>query len=67
MDFQTGWWIHGLFAIINTGLLTYGIVNFVGLKASKEDVLNGMHRWIQNLKARIPQPNAAAAGEEAQS
>jgi cellulose synthase/poly-beta-1,6-N-acetylglucosamine synthase-like glycosyltransferase len=64
IDFETGWRIHGMFVLLNTCLLIYAIVSFIGLKESKEDLLIGLHRCFQILKARILQPNSATMGDE---
>ena len=44
VDFAGGRWVHGVFACGNAIFLLYAIVAFVGLTASKEDLLAGVPR-----------------------
>jgi hypothetical protein len=64
IDFEKGWLLHGMFVLLNTILLTYAIVRFVGLKESKEDLLIGIRRCLHILKVRIAQSNTATVGDE---
>ncbi|MGE5239725.1 MAG: glycosyltransferase family 2 protein [Chloroflexota bacterium] len=41
-DSYNGRWLHAVFALLNGGLFLYGVVIFMGLRESREDVL---HSW----------------------
>jgi cellulose synthase/poly-beta-1,6-N-acetylglucosamine synthase-like glycosyltransferase len=58
VDLARGYWIHGVFAVFNTGFLFYAIKYFMGLKESREDLNLGFSKWCQQLKARRKPPTA---------
>jgi cellulose synthase/poly-beta-1,6-N-acetylglucosamine synthase-like glycosyltransferase len=52
VDLGMGYWIHGIFAVMNTGFLFYAIKNYMGFKESGEDLKLGLSKWRQQLATR---------------
>jgi cellulose synthase/poly-beta-1,6-N-acetylglucosamine synthase-like glycosyltransferase len=41
VDFYTDYWAHGIFALINAAFMASGIIAFIGLRESREDIEAG--------------------------
>jgi cellulose synthase/poly-beta-1,6-N-acetylglucosamine synthase-like glycosyltransferase len=50
-DLASGYWVHGIFATLNSGFLFYAVKNFMGFKESMEDLKLGFSKWRQRLTA----------------
>lgn len=64
-DILGGRWLHAAFATMNAAFLAYGIVKFVGLRASGEDLRAWWRRWrrtpAEEAPSREEEPAAAGA------
>jgi cellulose synthase/poly-beta-1,6-N-acetylglucosamine synthase-like glycosyltransferase len=59
LDMVSAQLLHGVFALVNGGLLTYAIYRFVGLKESREDFLAAVARkpaLPQTISAQVQRP-----------
>jgi cellulose synthase/poly-beta-1,6-N-acetylglucosamine synthase-like glycosyltransferase len=63
-DAWRGRWLHAGFATVNVGFLLYGIVAFVGLKESREDLLAAWHaRRGARRKPAVPAAEGVPGAE----
>jgi cellulose synthase (UDP-forming) len=60
-DVETGRWLHALFAATNGGFLAFGIIKFVGLRETVQDLRIGLTPW---LARSMPEPEVAPAVPE---
>ncbi len=60
VDGYNGRWFHAAFALLNGGLFLYGVVAFMGLRESREDVLRSwktvwLHPLVSSFSVRYEQ------------
>lgn len=65
-DFAAGRWAHGSFAAANATLLAYGLVAFIGLRESLQDMTAGLAIG-RYFTARTQEPATLAAASESRT